>query len=207
MNRHGRFVALAVLMPVAAWSQAGLGSPTIAAAAKGPNQINLAWSAVSNPGYGYLVEIQSGSDSRYSSWQELWPIPQAGGYVCDNTVAIRGAYCNISDPSGTHVYNSPNNGIPYWVTEANYTDPRDGSPAQFIAAGLKPNTSYSFRVRTYSGITSPAFGAYSNVANAATSNYVRGQQRGGIGQSRGKGGHHFHLHRSHRAFGWRLSHG
>src|SRR5207302_9671207 len=141
MNRLYWFVAVAVLMPVAAWGQTGLGSPAITATAKGPNQINLSWSAVSNPGYGYLIEIQSGGDSRYSAWQELRPIPQAAGYVCDNTVAIRGGYCNISDPSGAHVYNSPNNAIPYWVTEANYTDPRYGSPAQFIAAGLKPNTS------------------------------------------------------------------
>ena len=72
MNRLYWFVAVAVLMPVAAWGQTGLGSPAITATAKGPNQINLSWSAVSNPGYGYLIEIQSGGDSRYSAWQELF---------------------------------------------------------------------------------------------------------------------------------------
>jgi len=102
------------------------GVPSIAASTKGPNQINLTWDAISNPGYGYLVEIQSASDRRYSAWQEMRPIPLAGGYQCDNTVQINGAYCNISDPSGIHVYNPPNHGIPYWVTESNYIDPQDG---------------------------------------------------------------------------------
>ena len=132
-----------------------LAVPSIVASTKGPNQINLTWAATSNPGYGYLVEIQSPGDSRYSAWQEMRPIPHAGGYQCDNTIAINGAFCNISDPAGVHVYNPPNNGIPYWVTEQTYIDPQDGSAAKFIAWGLKPNTSYSFRVRTYSGNTSP----------------------------------------------------
>ncbi|HMC60575.1 MAG TPA: hypothetical protein VKJ01_15400, partial [Candidatus Solibacter sp.] len=48
-----------------------LGVTAITATAKGPNQINLTWRAVSNPGYGYLVEIHSDADSRYASWQEL----------------------------------------------------------------------------------------------------------------------------------------
>jgi uncharacterized protein YbdZ (MbtH family) len=55
--------------------------PTIIATAKGPNQINLSWSPAANAGYGYLVEIQSASDTRYSLWTELKPVPAAGGYV------------------------------------------------------------------------------------------------------------------------------
>ena len=66
------------------------------------------------------------------------------------------------------VYNPPNRGIPYWVTEAQYADPQDGTAAQFIAWGLKPHTTYSFRVRSYSGNTSPVFGAYSNTASGTT---------------------------------------
>jgi hypothetical protein len=148
-----------------------LGVPAITATVKGPNQINLTWRAVSNPGYGYLVEIQSAGDSRYASWQELRPIPSAAGYQCDNTVRIRNGACNISDPAGAHVYNPPSNGVPYWVTEPTYIDPQDGSAAQFIAGGLKPDTTYLFRVRAYSGIRSPAHGGYSNTATATTARY------------------------------------
>jgi len=149
-----------------------LGVPAIAATAKGPNQVNLTWRAASNSGYGYLVEIQSDADNRYASWQELRPIPEAGGYQCDNTIRIRNGVCNISDPTGTHVYNPPSNGVPYWVTEPNYIDPQDGSPAQFIVWGLKPDTAYRFRVRTYSGQRSPVHGAYSNIATANTAKYA-----------------------------------
>src|SRR5882757_361395 len=56
---------------------------TITATAKGPNQINLTWPPVASPGYGYLVEIQSDGDSRYTSWTELDPMPTAGGFTCD----------------------------------------------------------------------------------------------------------------------------
>ena len=136
--------------------------PAITATAKGPNQINLTWSASTNAGYGYLVEIQSPSDARYSSWTELKPIPAAAGYVCSTSVVINGAVCIISDSTGQHVYTPPTNGVPYWVTESTYIDPQDGSPAQFIAAGLAPETDYSFRVRTYSGNTNPTFSSYSN---------------------------------------------
>jgi hypothetical protein len=145
------------------------GAPSVTAAAKGPNQINLTWPPVSNPIDGYLVEIQSDADSRYSSYAELQPIPKAGGYTCNPSVHRNGGSCNISDPSGAHVYNPPTNGIPYWVTETTYIDPQDGTPAQFIAWGLKPNTSYNFRVRSYSGNT---FGSYSVVATAITANYA-----------------------------------
>jgi hypothetical protein len=148
--------------------EAGLGVPAISAQAKGPNQINLMWQATGNPGYGYLVEIQSAADNRYASWTELQPVPRAGGYTCDSTRFVRGANCNVSDPEGVHVYNPPNGGIPYWVTDATYIDPQDGSPAQFIAWGLKPGTGYSFRVRSYSGQRSPTYGGYSNTVAVQT---------------------------------------
>ena len=111
-------------------------APRLAAHVKGPDQINLTWSAAADAGYGYLVEARSDADSRYAAWTELQPIRDAGGYVCDSTIVFRGGRCIVSDPAGTHVYNPPNRGVPYWVTEANYLDPRDGSPAQFIAWGL-----------------------------------------------------------------------
>jgi hypothetical protein len=145
------------------------GPPSIAAAVKGPNQINLTWTPVLNPVDGYFVEIQSDADSRYSSYTELQPVPKAGGYTCNPSVQRNGGSCHISDPSGAHVYNPPTNSVPYWVTEATYIDPQDGTPVQFIAWGLKPNTSYSFRVRSYSGNT---FGSYSVVATATTANYA-----------------------------------
>jgi uncharacterized protein (TIGR03437 family) len=160
------------LSPWLAGQTVQLGVPAIAAVVKGPDQINLVWAAVPNPGYGYLVEIQSAGDNRYAAWQELEPIPPAAGYQCDSTVQFRGAACTIGDPAGVHVYAPPTNGVPYWVTEPTYIDPQDGSAAQFIAWGLKPDTSYSFRVRTYSGSASPTYGAYSNTATAAASNYV-----------------------------------
>src|ERR1700682_4606193 len=46
---------------------------SITAASKGPNQINLTWLPVLNPGDGYLVEIQSDADNRYSSYTEMQP--------------------------------------------------------------------------------------------------------------------------------------
>lgn len=149
-----------------------LGVPTVAAMVKGPNQINLMWSRVPNPGYGYLVEIQSSGDSRYSSWIELQPVPRAAGYNCDHTIVWNGGSCSISDPSGIHVYNPRTNGIPPWVTDANYIDPEDGSAAQFIAWGLRSNTTYHFRVRTYSGEKLVVFGGYSNVVTATSADYT-----------------------------------
>jgi len=166
-------VSYASLFSPSGSAEAGtLGAPTLTATAKGPDQINLTWPAVLNPGYGYLVEIQSADDTRYSSWTELQPIPTAGGYTCDNTVVRNGGYCNIGDPSAMHVYNPRTNGIPYWVTDANYIDPQDGSPTQFIVGRLKSNTAYRFRVRSYSGDTSPVFSAYSNNATATTADYA-----------------------------------
>jgi hypothetical protein len=163
---------VSVSSPLAGAEAALLSAPSITATTKGPDQINLTWSAVPNPGYGYLVEIQSAGDSRYSSWTELQPVPTAGGYTCDNTLLWNGGYCNISDPSGIHVYNPRTHGIPYWVTDANYIDPQDGSVARFIAWGLRPNTTYRFRVRSYSGNTSSIYGVYSNTATAMTANYI-----------------------------------
>jgi tetratricopeptide (TPR) repeat protein len=160
------------LCPPLCAQEPGLGTPVIAAHVKGPDQINLTWPAVADPGYGYLVEIRSPGDSRFAAWTELEPIPRAGGYTCDSSIVARGARCNISDPTGAQVHNPPDRGIPYWVTEAQYVDPQDGTAAQFIAWGLRPNTAYHFRVRSYSGDVSPVFSAYSNTASAATSNYA-----------------------------------
>ena len=163
-------LGIAALVQMSGWAQTipTLDTPYIMAMTKGPNQVNLLWSGVPNPGYGYLIEVQSNADSRYSSYTELQPIPPASGYTCDPSVVQNGATCNISDPGGTHVYNPTSNGVPYWVTDATYIDPQDGSAAQFIVWGLKPNTSYSFRVRSYSG---SAVGSYSTVATATTANY------------------------------------
>ena len=64
--------------------------------------------------------------------------------------------------------------MPYWVTDATYTDPRDDSPAQFIAWGLKPDTGYRFRIRTYSGYTTLKYGSYSIEVIARTPHTPRG---------------------------------
>jgi len=151
-------------------AHAQLTAPTITATAKGPDQINLTWSAATSPGYGYLVEIQSAGDSRYSSFTQLQTIPNATGYT-----ASSGNACQVSDTNGTYVYNPQSlgssahlYGLPTWVVESNYVDPQDGTAAQFMAFGLKPNTSYSFRVRTY---TPTSYSSYSNTASATTANY------------------------------------
>jgi hypothetical protein len=149
----------------------GEAAPSLTATAKGPDQINLTWPPVRDSFYGFLVETRSSGDSRYGSWTELTPLPRASGYTCDAGIELRGGRCNISDPSGRHVYNPPNNGVPYWVTDSTYLDPQDDSPAQFIAWGLKPGTSYSFRVRTYSRFTNLTYGPYSNETTATTESY------------------------------------
>jgi hypothetical protein len=155
----------------AAGAGLGIAQPVVTAAAKGPDQINLTWPALSEPGYGYAVEIQSAADPRYASWTVMPPIPTAAGYTCDPTVLFRDARCNTNDPEGALVYNLPVNGVPYWVTEANYTDPQDDTPAQFIAWGLQPAATYRFRVRTWTGNAAPVWGTYSNEAEAATAKY------------------------------------
>jgi hypothetical protein len=147
----------------------------VTATAKGPNQINLTWGAppLSGSSYGYIVEIQSAGDPRYATFTEMQPIPPASGYTCDSAAnwVGHGTGCTISDTSGVHVYNPTVNGVPLWVTEAQYIDPQDGTPAQFIASGLKSNTLYRFRVRTYTGSTAPVYGDYSAVATATTDAY------------------------------------
>lgn len=172
-----RSLALSIAVTIACSSiplfaqESALGAPVIAAHVKGPNQVNLTWPAVPNPGYGYRVEIQSAADQRFTAWTEMEPIPRAGGFTCDITIVMRDARCSASDPDGAQVHNPANRGIPYWVTEAQYVDPQDGAPAQFIAWSLKPNTAYSFRVRTYSGDTSTIYGTYSNTARVTTADY------------------------------------
>lgn len=122
----------------------GLDSPVITAAAKGPNQINLTWSAVINPGWGYKVEIQSGSDSRYASWTELGITRNGRDY------------------------------LPYWVVESQYKDPQDGTACQFPVFSLLNNTTYNFRVRCYgktdAGVAT--YGSYSTPATATTRKYT-----------------------------------
>ncbi len=138
--------AVLLLAVIPAW---GLDVPAVTAAAKGPNQINLTWGAVSSPGYGYRVEIQSYSDTRYSSWTDISTTQNGRNY------------------------------IPYWVTESQYRDPQDatsgdGTACQFPIYGLMNNTSYSFRVRSYgkSDSGSDAYSSYSNTASATTANYA-----------------------------------
>jgi parallel beta-helix repeat protein len=142
-----------------------LDTPVITAIAKGPNQINLTWSAVTNPGWGYKVEIQSDNDSRYSSWTEL-PITRNG-----------------------------RNYLPYWVTENHYTDITDGSGtsmgsvAQFQMYGLKHGTTYNFRVRCYAKTDAgvEVYGSYSNTATATTTtpSTIRYVTPGGAGLKNG----------------------
>ncbi len=138
-------------------------APVITATAKGPNQINLTWSQVSNPGYGYCVEIQSNADSRYSSFSQLNIWPEATNLIHQ---------AGQPDETTVLTYTPPIQCLPYWVTEAQYTDPQDGTPAQYIAVGLRPNTTYNFRVRSYSGYSGTAYSSYSNTVTATTANYI-----------------------------------
>jgi len=141
----------------------------LTATAKGPNQINLTWPPVPNPGYGYLVEVHSSADPRYQNFTEIQPIPWVRGFTCDPSVIINGASCTASDPGFVNVYNPPSNGVPYWVTDATYQDPQDGSAAQFIVWGLLPGTAYEFRFRPYSALG--GLGPYSAIASATTAAY------------------------------------
>ncbi|MBI5044013.1 MAG: right-handed parallel beta-helix repeat-containing protein [Nitrospirae bacterium] len=132
-----KIIQLLLFLVVIAYAASvwALDAPVITAAAKGPNQINLTWSAVADAGYGYKIEIQSSADSRYSSWTEIATIP-------------------------------------YWVTESHYKDPQDNTASQYPVFSLRNNTSYSFRVRSYKGDTSPAYSTYSNTATTTTRNYT-----------------------------------
>ena len=166
----GAGVHAAFLIPLLC---SGLEAWTATAIPKGPNQINLTWTAQPDPGYGYIVEIQSPDDSRYSIFTEMRPIPRAMGYSCDPSINWigKGTGCTISDPAGAYVYNPAVSGIPTWVTEPQYVDPQDGTAVQFIAAGLMRNSRYTFRVRTYKGNVAPTYGAYSNTVTATTTDY------------------------------------
>jgi hypothetical protein len=154
-----------------------LDAPTVTATAKSYNQINLTWAAVSNPGYGYKVEIQSDGDSRYSTWTDYTALLKNGfGY------------------------------LPYWVTEGHYLDRADstgttsgacldhsatcGSHAQFMVFGLKYSTAYNFRVRSYGKDDngSPGYSSYSSTASATTATpstirHVKAGVAGGNGTS------------------------
>lgn len=142
-----------------------LDTPTITAIPKGPNQINLTWAGVTNPGWGYKVEIQSNSDSRYTNWTEL------------------------------AITRNGRNYLPYWVTEPQYTDVLDGSgtsagsPAQFQMYSLAYGTLYNFRVRTYAKTDAgvETFGNYSNTASATTltPTTIRYVTPGGAGSQNG----------------------
>jgi hypothetical protein len=130
-------VALLFFISIPAW---GLDTPTITATAKGPNQINLTWSAVSNPGWGYKIYIQSNEDPRYSNWTDL------------TASLING-----------RTY------LPYWVTESHYKDPIDNpaTACQFPVFSLRYGTAYNFRVRTY-GKTDSGVEVYSSYSATAT---------------------------------------
>lgn len=156
---------LLLCAPAAVFAQ--LTAPTVTATAKGPDQINLTWSAATSAGYGYLVLIQSGGDPRYPVYTILQPIPDAKGYT-----AMGSTGCNVSDSSGTYVFNAPNKGIPTWVVESNYIDPQDGSAAQYPVFGLKPNTAYNFEVKSFAAIDATVTSSASAPASATTANYT-----------------------------------
>jgi hypothetical protein len=170
------FVLLVVYIIPCQFTYAATGSPIVTAVSKGPNQVNLSWTSPSGSFYGYIIEIQSDGDSRYSSFAEYKSIPIASGYSCTSSasyVSVGNTGCAISDPSGTHVYNPAINGVPPWVTETQYVDPQDMSAAQYIVPGLLSNVTYNFRVRTYTGVTNTVYGSYSNTASATTADYTK----------------------------------
>jgi hypothetical protein len=131
----------------------------------GPNHIDLTWAAASNPGYGYLVEIQSPGDSRYSSYTQYRFTPNASGDAGDQN----------TDPTCAFCYQPPMNGgaLPTWVVEPQYVDwLNGGAPAQAIISGLMPNVTYNFRIRTFQYYTHTLYSAYSTPTSATTLNYT-----------------------------------
>lgn len=163
---------LAVVIALFAQGAGALDAPSVMATAKGPNQINLTWAAVANPGYGYKVEILSAGDTRYSSWT-------------DYTATLRNNFGYL----------------PYWVTEGHYLDRADGTgtttgacntassacgtASQLSILGLKYGTAYSFRVRTYAknDAGTETHSAYSATATATTTtpSVIRHVKQGGTG--------------------------
>ena len=126
-----------------------LDAPVITAAAKGPNQINLTWSAVANPGWGYKVEIQSDGDSRYSTWTELnWK--NNFGYLPYWVTEAGGAQMVYTDPT---------------LASSGW-----GEAVQSPVYGLRYGATYNFRVRSYgktdAGVA--VYSVYSNTASATT---------------------------------------
>jgi len=134
-----------------------LDAPTITATARGPNQINLTWSAVTNPGWGYKVEMQSDDDNRYLTWTEVGKTRDGRDF------------------------------LPYWVTEGQYLDVTNGTgttnyscssasstcgtAAQWMQYGLKYGTTYNFRVRSYgqTDLGVDTYSSYSTTDSATTS--------------------------------------
>ena len=159
----------------AASSQAQCTAPTIAATSKGPDQINLTWAAALVPCYGYLIEIQSAGDSRYLSFTQWQPIPISFGGSSDPTCSWCVNTLIILDT------------LPTWIVESQYIDPQDGTAAQAIISGLIPNTSYSFRVRTYQGYAAAVYSSYSSTATATTSNYTLRYVNGATGNDSNNG--------------------
>lgn len=142
-----KLLGAVVILSLTGFPAWGLDAPSITATAKGPNQINLTWAPVADPGYGYRIEIQSNGDSRYLSWTSL-------------------------------TFRNGRNYLPYWVTEDHYRDPLDatsgdGTACQYPVYGLKNNTTYNFRVRSYAKNDGGAdtYSNYSATATATTSNY------------------------------------
>jgi hypothetical protein len=154
-------------------SSFALDTPTITATAVGPNQVNLSWSAVSNPGWGYKVEIQSDdvNDVRYGNWTDL------------TALQINGR-----------------NYLPAWVTESHYRDRGSGTgtgtgdtsagPAcQFPVFSLRYGATYNFRVRTYgkTDVGVATYGTYSSTASATTTTptTIRHVKAGATGAANG----------------------
>lgn len=177
-----KLIIASVIFMAVGWGQQY--APTITATAKAANQINLTWPAVKDPGYGYVVEVQSSGDSRYSAYTVVQPIPTASGYLCDSTrrwpdpssgflscASTGGPFgYGFGDPDGVYVLNLAAKFLPPWVTESQYIDRFDGTRAQWMMFSLKPNTTYNFRVRCFIGFTGTTYGPYSNVATATTPN-------------------------------------
>jgi hypothetical protein len=176
-----KIIQLLLFLLIATYSSLAwaLDAPVITATAKGPNQINLRWSAVANPGWGYKVEIQSNGDSRYTNWTELsW---------------------QSATPQNTTMGNLTY--LPYWVTEGHYLDVTDGSGtasgsctaastacgtvAQAQIYGLNYGTTYNLRVRTWSKLDTGTvvYSSYSNTANSTTTtpSSIRYVRVGGAG--------------------------